>query len=193
MEREPNLDQGFVEAVGSSLGLDFEPDGPGNLRESFRPENLFHYIYAVLHSPEYRRRYADFLKSDFPRVPLIGDLSLFAALVELGERLSSLHLMESAGDDTPAFLVQGDNRVDKVRYAPPLDGTSGRVFINASQYFDGVTLETWEFTIGGYRPAEKWLKDRRRRTLAMKTSSTTGASARLSPRRPGSWPASTTR
>ena len=165
LEREPNLDQGFVEAVGSSLGLDFEPDGPGNLRESFRPEDVFHYIYAVLHSPEYRRRYADFLKSDFPRVPLIGDLSLFAALVELGERLSSLHLMESAGDDTPAFLVQGDNRVDKVRYAPPLDGTSGRVFINASQYFDGVTPETWEFTIGGYRPAEKWLKDRRRRTL----------------------------
>ncbi len=171
LEREPNLDQGFVEAVGSSLGLDFEPDGPCNLRESFGPEDVFHYIYAVLHSPEYRRRYADFLKSDFPRVPFTGDRTLFAALVELGERLTSLHLMESEGEDAPAFPVTGDNRVEKVRYAPPLDtppldGTPGRVFINASQYFEGVTPETWEFTIGGYRPAEKWLKDRRRRTLA---------------------------
>ena len=166
LERQPNLDNGFVEAIGSSLGLDFEPDGSGDLRESFGPEDVFHYIYAVLHSPEYRRRYADFLKSDFPRVPLTSNHSLFAALVEHGKRLSSLHLMESEGEEIPAFPVQGDNRVEKVRYAPPLDGTTGRVFINASQYFDGVTPETWEFTIGGYRPAEKWLKDRRRRALA---------------------------
>ena len=164
--RESNLSKGFVEALGSSLALEFVPDGPGDLRQSFGPEDVLHYIYAVLHSPEYRRRYADFLKSDFARVPLTGDRSLFAVLVDLGKRLSSLHLMESEGGVEPSFPTTGDNRVDKERYRPPVNGSQGRVYINRDQYFDGVTPDTWEFTIGGYRPAEKWLKDRRRRTLS---------------------------
>ena len=166
LERQPNLGKEFVEAVGTSLGLEFEPEGSGDLRESFGPEDVFHYIYAVLHSPEYRRRYADFLKSDFPRVPLTGNLSLFAALAELGERLASLHLMESDGDDTPAFPVMGSNRVDREQYTPPSCDSPGRVYINCRQYFEGVAPETWDLSIGGYRPAEKWLKDRRRRTLS---------------------------
>ena len=66
-------------------------------------------------------------------------------------------------DAAPSFPLTGDNRVDNVRYRPPVNGSPGRVYINRDQHFDGVTPETWEFTIGGYRPAEKWLKDRRRR------------------------------
>ena len=164
--REPNLSKEFVEALSSALALEFVPDGPGDLRQSFGPEDVLHYIYAVLHSPEYRRRYADFLKSDFARVQITGDRSLFSALVDLGKRLTSLHLMESEGGAEPSFPLTGDNRVDKERYRPPVNGSQGRVYINRDQYFDGVTPETWEFTIGGYRPAEKWLKDRRRRTLS---------------------------
>jgi hypothetical protein len=91
---------------------------------------------------------------------------MFAALADLGERLTSLHLMESSGTNIPVFPVTGSNQVDKVRYTPPSGDSSGRVYINPSQYFEGVTPETWELTIGGYRPAEKWLKDRRRRTLS---------------------------
>ena len=164
--REPNLSNEFIESLGSSLALGFTSDGPGDLQQSFGPEDVFHYVYAVLQSPEYRRRYANFLKSDFARVPLTSDRSLFAALVGLGKRLISLHLMESEGNDAPAFPAVGGNQVDSVRYVPPTNGASGRVYINRDQYFDGVTPETWEFTIGGYRPAEKWLKDRRRRTLS---------------------------
>ena len=164
--REPNLSEEFVEALGSSLALEFVPDGSGDLQRSFGPEDVLHYLYAVLHSPEYRRRYADFLKSDFARVPLTGDRSLFAALVDLGKRLTSLHLMESEGGAEPSFPMTGDNCVDNVRYRPPVNGSPGRVYINRDQYFDSVSPETWEFTIGGYRPAEKWLKDRRRRTLS---------------------------
>ena len=164
--RESNLNGEFVESIESSLALEFVPDGPGDLQQSFGPEDVLHYIYAVLHSPEYRRRYADFLKSDFARIPITGDRSLFAALVDLGKRLTSLHLMESEGDDAPAFPKEGDNQVDRVRYTPPTNDSPGRVYINGKQYFDGVAPETWEFTIGGYRPAEKWLKDRRRRALS---------------------------
>ena len=166
LARQPNLSKEFVEALGSSLALEFVPDGPGDLQRSFGPEDVLHYLYAVLHSPEYRRRYADFLKSDFARVPLTGDRSLFAALVGLGKRLTSLHLMESEGDDAPAFPLTGDNRVDNVRYKPPTNDSPGRVYINGKQYFDGVAPETWELTIGGFRPAEKWLNDRRRLTLS---------------------------
>ena len=166
LECQPNLGQEFIVAVSSAIGLDFTPLGSGNLQESFGPDDVFHYIYAVLHSPEYRRRYADFLKSDFPRVPLTTSLPCFAVLAGLGERLAALHMMESEGSDTPIFPVVGDNRVDKEWYAPPNGDSPGRVYINSSQYFEGVAPEVWEFTIGGYQPAEKWLKDRRRRTLS---------------------------
>ena len=165
-ERTANLAPPFTGALADATGLRFAPDGPGDLEETFGPEDVFHYIYAVLHSPEYRRRYADFLKSDFPRVPPPGDRALFAELVGLGARLAALHLMEADGASAPAFTVAGDNRVERVRYAEPSGDTPGRVWINGEQHFEGVSPETWAFTIGGYRPAEKWLKDRKGRTLS---------------------------
>ena len=166
-ERTPNLAPEFTQAVAEATGLAFTPDGAGDLAATFGPEDVFHWCYAVLHSPEYRRRYADFLKADFPRVPLPASGALFAELAALGARLTALHLLE-AGDpaaDAPAFDVGGGNRVDRVRYTEPTAGAGGRVWINGTQYFEGVAPETWAFTIGGYRPAEKWLKDRKGRPL----------------------------
>ena len=166
LSREPNLDKGFTEAIAAALDLNFITGGFGDLQTCFGPEDMFHYIYAVLHSPQYRRRYADFLKSDFPRVPFTSNRSLFEALVPLGKRLTSLHLMESEEDGLPVYPEMGDNRVDTVRYVPPSDGIQGRVFINRDQYFEGINPDIWDFTIGGYRPAEKWLKDRKDRVLS---------------------------
>ncbi len=166
-ERTPNLAPEFTDAVAAATGLAFTPNGAGDLDATFGPEDVFHWCYAVLHSPEYRRRYADFLKADFPRVPLPANGAPFAELAALGARLTALHLLE-AGDpaeDAPAFDVGGDNRVDRVRYTEPTAGAGGRVWINGTQYFEGVAPETWAFAIGGYRPAEKWLKDRRGRPL----------------------------
>ena len=165
--RELNLDPDFVETLRIALDLDFISDGMGDLSGTFGPEDIFHYIYGVLHSPEYRRRYADFLKSDFPRIPLTDDRGLFAAVAELGQRLGALHLMEAQGENPPAFPRTGGNRVERVRYAPPSSADEpGRVWINRDQSFEGVAPETWEFAIGGYRPAEKWLKDRKSRVLS---------------------------
>ena len=165
-DRTPNLAPGFIAALASSVELNFTPDQPGDLDATFVPEDVAHYIYAVLHSPEYRRRYADFLKSDFPRVPLPGNRALFADLAGLGARLTALHLMDGDGADKPSFPAGGTNLVERVRYTNPVDGRPGRVAINKTQYFEGVSPETWGFTIGGYRPAEKWLKDRKGRTLS---------------------------
>ena len=164
--RVPNINEGFIKTLSAALGIAFIPDGLGDLETTFGPEAVFHYIYAILHSPEYRRRYADFLKSDFPRIPLNDDRALFTKLVKLGKQLADLHLMETEGENTPAFPVVGSNRIEKLRYAPPNDGPPGRVWINRDQYFEGVTPATWTFAIGGYRPAEKWLKDRKDRVLS---------------------------
>ena len=165
--RIPNFDPAFIKAVGEALDLDFVPDGCGDLSANFGPEDAFHYIYAVLHSPEYRRRYADFLKSDFPRIPLTGNRYLFASLVKRGQHLAVLHLMDAEGANLPAFPHTGCNRVVKPRYTPPSAGQEpGRVWINHDQCFEGVAPATWEFAIGGYRPAQKWLNDRQDRALS---------------------------
>jgi REP element-mobilizing transposase RayT len=134
---------------------------------AFTPEDVFHYIYAIFHSPTYRDRYAPFLKGDFPRVPLTANVELFKKLAKLGERLTALHLMEADGSALPSFPVEGDNVVEKARYTRPGEGADeGRVFINKTQYFAPVTPEVWNFHVGGYQVAEKWLKDRKGRQLS---------------------------
>ncbi len=166
LDRQPNLSIEFVSALGSALGLGFVSDGTGDLMSSFGPDDVFNYIYAVFHSPQYRSRYADFLKADFPRVPLVTDRCRFAALSDLGKRLTSVHLLETERSGAPTFPQIGDNLIRRVQYAPPTGTTPGRVEISRDQYFEGIAPEIWEFAIGGYRPAEKWLKDRKGRVLA---------------------------
>jgi len=130
---------------------------------TFGPEDIFHYIYAVLHSPTYRTRYADFLKYDFPRAPLTSKIGLFSRLAKKGQELASLHLLESEElDDTIAsYPVSGNDIIEKVSF----DENGNRVYINKSQYFDGVSPEVWNFMVGGYQVAQKWLKDRKGRSL----------------------------
>lgn len=125
------------------------------------PQDLFDYIYAVLHSPSYRERYKEFLKIDFPRIPYPTDWEKFRDLAEKGEELRLLHLMEDLPSKTGVtFPVAGSLRVDCYRWQ------DNRVYINAEQYFDGVPESAWNFFIGGYQPAQKWLKDRKGMTLS---------------------------
>ena len=153
---------------------------------TFGPEDVFNYIYAVLHSPTYRRRYAEFLKIDFPRLPLTSDANLFRTLCAKGAELVALHLLEAPVLQKPItrYPEKGDNLIEKgfPKYlAPgekePVTGESlkeGRVYISADkpgagkkgQYFHGVPPEVWNFQVGGYQVCEKWLKDRRGRNLS---------------------------
>ncbi|HRZ81336.1 MAG TPA: DNA methyltransferase, partial [Candidatus Hydrogenedentes bacterium] len=98
IRRRANLSAGFVEEVAGRVKLAFVGDGTGDLKKTFGPEDVFDYLYAVLHSPEYRARYAPFLRMDFPRVPVTSDRKLFAALVGAGRRLRGLHLLETAAE-----------------------------------------------------------------------------------------------
>ncbi len=191
--RVPNLNPEFVKEVEAKLGLhfaqnpDFSKKSGFSARETFTPEDLFHYIYALFHSPAYRQRYAEFLKIDFPRVPLTSDVNLFRQLGKLGAELVSLHLLESpeVNQHITRYPVAGDNLVAKgyPKYVPhpnlppereetvsPPSGETeegaGRVQINKDQYIEGIPAEVWEFQVGGYQVLDKWLKDRRERQLS---------------------------
>ncbi|MCP5188766.1 MAG: hypothetical protein H6988_00040 [Pseudomonadales bacterium] len=139
------------------------------------PLDVLDYCYAVLHSPAYREKYKEFLKSDFPRIPYPKGAEQFRALVKLGARLRKLHLLEAEDIDQyiTTYPKPGDNTVTRKMTKASIGWEAtdkakglGRVWINDEQYFDGVPEATWEFYIGGYQPAQKWLKDRRDRQLS---------------------------
>jgi predicted helicase len=159
--RKVNLAVNFIVDCATRLGMSWISYGHGDLEYTFGPEDVFSYIYALLYSPTYRKRYAPFLKIDFPRVPLTSNVTLFRALCSLGDRLISLHLMDKHLHPIAAFPVLGMNIVVKVYYKP-----QGQVWINAEQYFDGVPSEAWSFSIGGYQICKKWLKDRKGHILS---------------------------
>lgn len=163
----PNFSHTFLVQFATRLGVPAE--GPFSLPRNVTPEDIFHYAYAVFHSPSYRTRYAEFLKIDFPRLPLTSSLELFRALAALGERLVSLHLLESPALDNHITEFIGENReVKKVGWTENdggsvwLDGTKPKrkPFQPGTSGFQGVPSEVWNFHIGGYQVCEKWLKDR---------------------------------
>lgn len=126
------------------------------------PEEILAYIYAVLHSLSYRERYKEFLKVDFPRIPLPKTAKEFNRLTAIGQQLIDLHLMNNAQSwkCTTTFPEVGSQQVDFQKWK------DGQVWINDKQYFGNVPESVWEFYIGGYQPAQKWLKDRKGRTLS---------------------------
>jgi predicted helicase len=163
----PNLASRFTEQLAGQLGLEFISRGKGDLQKTFGPEDIFDYMYAVFHAPTYRERYAEFLKIDFPRLPLTSNADLFRELCGLGDRLVGLHLMETLGKAMPGYPKSGDDLVEKIEYTAPGDNSGqGRVWINKEQYFEGVPSDVWEFHVGGYQVCQKWLKDRKGRTLS---------------------------
>ena len=157
----PNFSPRFVESLAASLRLEIE--GPHRLPAGLAPEDIFHYAYAVLYSPSYRSRYAEFLKSDFPRLPLTGNLALFRSLARLGEELVTLQLLESPKLNHPAieFLGGRTPKIEKISWS------KNTVWVDKAQAtgFKGVREEVWSFHIGGYQVCDKWLKDRKGRTL----------------------------
>jgi predicted helicase len=125
------------------------------------PESIFYYIYAVLHSPSYCEKYREFLKTDFPRIPYPEKKGEFTRLSAVGEKLANLHLMKVVPESTVSFTVSGSDKVEKIRFE------ECRVYINETQYFDNVPQIAWDFFIGGYKPAQKYLEYRKGRKITM--------------------------
>jgi predicted helicase len=169
--RRPNLDQKIVNDIAKILELTFTNEKETN-EKTFAPVDILDYIYAVLHSPSYREKYNEFLKIDFPRVSYPKDKNTFWKLVKLGGEMRQIHLLESSKveDYITTYPKDGSNTVTtKVAKKDwelfDEDKKLGRIWINEEQYFDNIPLTAWEFHIGGYQPAQKWLKDRKERTL----------------------------
>lgn len=149
----PNISPDLFAALAKTYG------------KKLAPEEIFYYLYAVLYSNTYRAQYAEFLKTDFPRVPFTKSYKLFVEMAEYGKRLVDLHLLKSPDLDPPIarFQGKGDGRVEKPQYS---EGEQ-RVYINTTQYFEGIEKEVWEYQIGGYQVLDKWLKDRKKRILSL--------------------------
>lgn len=146
--KTPNFNKTIVNEIENVIG-------------KVTPEEILDYIYAVLHSPDYREKYKEFLKIDFPRIPYPKDKKSFQELVKYGTELRLLHLLESpkVNKFITTYPVEGTDVVEKVNYI------QNKVYINQTQYFGNVPEIAWNFYIGGYQPAQKWLKDRKGRTL----------------------------
>jgi len=153
LDKNPNFSPEFLTAIKEKLG--YTPT----------PEKIFYYAYAIFHSPTYRQRYAEFLKIDFPRLPLTKNDQLFDNLATQGEQLVNLHLLKSDQFNqlTTTYEGEGDNQVSQVIYNDQLE----QVNINPQKYFAGIPKQIWEFKIGGYQVLEKWLKDRKKSDRAL--------------------------
>ena len=178
-ERVPNLNAEIVNKIATALQQKFTNE-KDTTKDTFAPIDILDYIYAVLHSPTYRVKYKEFLKIDFPKIPYPKDTPTFWELVALGSQIRQIHLLESpiVEEYLTEFNIDGDCIVSKPHYKerylvdenntishndPPYP--MGRVYINDTQYFDHVPEVAWNFYIGGYQPAQKWLKDRKDRKL----------------------------
>jgi hypothetical protein len=186
-QKVANLSHRFVASLAQITGLTFNESKRSSAE--FDTEDVFHYLYAILNAPIYRSLYREFLSRSYPRIQLTSDIQLFRSLSQLGANLAALHLLE---DDYAAASWNNDesNKVkdeeirltsanplafDLVRFHnagslqvakgyPKYEG--GKVYLNPGSYFDGVTEAVWNFHVGGYQVAHKWLKDRRERTLS---------------------------
>lgn len=162
-KRRPNLKPEALTRLAQATGLAFVPEATG-AAGTFAPEDVLDYVYGVLHQPAYRRRYHELLRIDFPRVPLPASAAAFGAVVAFGRQLRELHLLRPAALPVPLPTRtggEGPGTVEKPRY----EAATQRVYFNAGQYVEAVAPEVWTFPIGGYQPAQKWLKDRQGRTL----------------------------
>jgi hypothetical protein len=150
-QRDVNIDKTLLDKLSKAYG------------RKLSPEKILYYIYAVLYSNVYRNRYAEFLKSDFPRIPFTADAELFSKMARYGGDLIKLHLLKSEKLEKPAvkFHGRGDRCIDKPEY----DSEKKLVKINPKQYFGPLSDEIWQYQIGGYQVMDKWLKDRKGKYL----------------------------
>lgn len=155
-----NLRLDIINQIASNLGLTFT-DKQVKSKGRFTPIDILDYVYAVLHSPSYREKYKEFLKIDFPRVPIPKNEKYFWGLIKQGSLLREIHLLESpiVEKRITSYPVTGNNKVENIKFK------NNKIWINESQYFDKVPEALWHFYIGGYQPAQKWLKDRKNREL----------------------------
>ncbi len=149
--RRANISSLIIDQLEASYKTKFES-------KDLMPEHILHYCYGILFSNVYRKMYAEFLKIDFPRIPFTRNQKLFLQIAELGNELTELHLLKrkSNSETLAKYRGKGDDKIVRIKY----DQESGFLFINEKNYFEGISTEVWDYTIGGYQVLDKYLKSR---------------------------------
>jgi predicted helicase len=141
---DSNFNPAFIQKIESTLNLKLGID--------FDYEALIHYIYAILNSPVYRSRYAEFLQYDYPKIPIINDVEKFKTLCGLGKSLKEAHLLENVPTVLSiSYPITGNDIISKVIYK------DNKLFINNTQYFEGVSSIVYDAIFGGHQVVKKWL------------------------------------
>jgi predicted helicase len=162
-EKQSNLNPKFVQALEAAI------------KGKVSPEKIFYYIYAVFYSERYRTKYEEFLKSDFPRVPLPKSKAQFEVLATLGEELVAYHLLNPQKFPKLKLTLAGEGIEDesnRIIEKPFYDERNKRVYINTSIYFENIEKNVWQFQIGGYQVLHRWLSEREGRTLSLSDAET---------------------
>lgn len=167
--RTYNFSDEIIEQIESNTGLKLQSEDSFERKENgFRGIDLIDYVYAILHSSKYRNKYHQFLQNDFPVIPYPNNRQYFLEIAKLGKQLRTLHLLKdiSTSDFITEYPVSsGDNTVTKVKYES-IDDSKGKIWINEDRYFNNVPLKSWEIFVSGYQPLQKWLSDRKGKTLS---------------------------
>lgn len=151
-ECKPNFKNSFLDFLKKYLGGSI-------IKSEDYPHKILSYIYAVLYAPTYRSRYKEDLKYDYPRIPFTDDGSLFDSLSSLGSDLIDLHLLKKVPAPSSSYPISGDDNIDFCKFE------DNKIKINSSQYFDNISEEVYNYSIGGYKPIEKYIKARETLTL----------------------------
>lgn len=167
--RRPNLDSQLILRLAERLALVFIPDGRGDLKDTFGPEDVLYYLYAALSSPVYRERYAGLMDGDLPRLPLPENAKQFRTLARAGRDLVRLHLLRRS-DNWPlitGFNGSGPNKIDAgyPRYIELAGEPGGRIYISKEKFFSGVERPLWNMQLGGMQVLREWLVARAGQTL----------------------------
>ena len=151
----------------SNFKPEFETQIQKLLNSNLTPNFLFNYIYAILHSNQYRKRYQDFLVYDFPKIPFPSHPDLFIALLNIGSKLIRLHLLNINSSEDKSIFLEGKGNY-KIQSSIKFSFNNGRLYINKSQYFIGISYQVYKYKVGCYQVCDKWLKDRKNRVLLKK-------------------------
>ena len=153
-QKEENFTSGFRKYIDNLYG------------KGITPEQILGYIYAVLHSETYRKKYIEFLKDKFAKIPFTADKKLFVELSKLGTALMNVHLLKTEiGSGLNNYLGVGSDVVENITYIQEKE--TGKIYINKTQYFNNVPSKVWKFQIGGYQVVNKFLKERKNRKLSL--------------------------
>jgi hypothetical protein len=162
--RVANFSNTTVLQLSRQWSLTWQPWGVGDLETTWGPEDLGHYLYALLHAETYQVAYAGSLRSGFPPIVFPRNRSLFESMSRCGKRLLDCHLRVGRSAPSDGRAASDDGKIWRVQPRFPCY-EQGAIWTGPGEEIARVSEAVWEFRAGTHQVAKKWLADRRGRPL----------------------------